>query len=134
MWGVKPSIYAKNSALGMDLAIVEAAMQRQVFTEVRAMDNQQYQGLCTTCIHAPVCRSAKNSDSPVIYCEEFEYRLPPMSINAEKSADTAPKAPDRVTETRTDPSLKGLCINCENRKTCTLPRPEGGVWHCEEYR
>jgi hypothetical protein len=29
--------------------------------------------------------------------------------------------------------LKGLCINCENRHTCVLPRPVEGVWHCEEY-
>ena len=30
-------------------------------------------------------------------------------------------------------SLKGLCINCENRETCILPKPAGGVWQCEEY-
>jgi len=29
--------------------------------------------------------------------------------------------------------FKGLCINCDNRFTCVLPRPAGGVWHCEEY-
>jgi hypothetical protein len=30
--------------------------------------------------------------------------------------------------------FKGLCMNCDNRFECRLPRPEGGVWHCEEYR
>lgn len=30
--------------------------------------------------------------------------------------------------------FKGLCMNCDNRFDCLLPRPEGGVWHCEEYR
>ena len=29
---------------------------------------------------------------------------------------------------------KGLCINCDNRNTCKLIQPNGGVWHCEEYR
>jgi hypothetical protein len=29
--------------------------------------------------------------------------------------------------------LRGLCINCANRKRCLYPKPEGGVWHCEEY-
>ena len=29
---------------------------------------------------------------------------------------------------------RGLCSLCENRTTCTYPKPEGGVWHCEEYR
>jgi hypothetical protein len=27
----------------------------------------------------------------------------------------------------------GLCADCAARETCTFPRPEGGVWHCEEY-
>ena len=30
--------------------------------------------------------------------------------------------------------VKGLCENCENRETCLLPKAEGGIWHCEEYR
>lgn len=30
--------------------------------------------------------------------------------------------------------VKGLCINCENRNTCKYIKPNGGVWHCEEYR
>ena len=29
--------------------------------------------------------------------------------------------------------FKGLCVNCANRHTCLFPKPEGGVWHCEEY-
>lgn len=30
--------------------------------------------------------------------------------------------------------MTGLCMNCDNRFTCAFPVPEGGVWHCEEYR
>jgi len=30
--------------------------------------------------------------------------------------------------------IKGLCINCENRHTCEFTKPNGGIWHCEEYR
>jgi len=29
--------------------------------------------------------------------------------------------------------LKGLCLTCARKKTCLHPKPEGGVWHCEEY-
>jgi hypothetical protein len=33
------------------------------------------------------------------------------------------------------PSIhRGLCINCDVRGTCTFPKPEGGVWFCEEYQ
>ena len=28
----------------------------------------------------------------------------------------------------------GLCMDCEYRNDCTYPKPEGGVWHCGEYR
>jgi len=28
---------------------------------------------------------------------------------------------------------KGLCKNCKKQETCRLPKPEGGVWRCEEY-
>lgn len=27
----------------------------------------------------------------------------------------------------------GLCAHCAKRDVCVLPRPNGGVWHCEEY-
>ena len=33
---------------------------------------------------------------------------------------------------RAEPHL-GLCPSCENRDRCIYPRPEGGVWRCEEY-
>ncbi len=26
-----------------------------------------------------------------------------------------------------------ICVNCDNRHTCKLIKPEKGVWHCEEY-
>lgn len=32
-----------------------------------------------------------------------------------------------------EPQFKGLCINCENRNTCTFSRPKGGVLFCDEY-
>ena len=28
----------------------------------------------------------------------------------------------------------GLCANCALDDTCVRPRPESGVWHCEDYR
>lgn len=31
------------------------------------------------------------------------------------------------------PGLLGLCATCVNRKFCDFPRPESGVWRCEEY-
>ena len=27
-----------------------------------------------------------------------------------------------------------ICLLCRNDETCIYPKPEGGVWRCEEYR
>jgi hypothetical protein len=29
--------------------------------------------------------------------------------------------------------FKGLCTTCDKRATCTFPKADGGVWHCEEF-
>ncbi|MBN1222891.1 MAG: Glu/Leu/Phe/Val dehydrogenase [Candidatus Aminicenantes bacterium] len=30
--------------------------------------------------------------------------------------------------------IKGLCKYCKLSDTCLLPRPKGGVWHCDQYK
>lgn len=88
-------------------------------------------GLCSTCIHAQSCvyREARGGDAQ--YCELFEvgngsHPTPTVSLVTKVKSDAGAK-PKQST-------LRGLCVNCENRDTCTLPKAEGGVWHCEEYR
>ncbi len=49
----------------------------------------------------------------------------------DKDEETQPSEPGEKGETA---RFKGLCMNCDHRFECMLPRPEGGVWHCEEYR
>ena len=57
---------------------------------------------------------------------------PPLKNgNGDKDEESRPsKAGEKDERER----FKGLCMNCDNRFDCLLPRPEGGVWHCEEYR
>ena len=67
-------------------------------------------------------------------CEEFDGYEPhparPIVKNILLMAD--PNLRPNVEEK--DPGkYKGLCSICEDRKTCTFIKPEGGVWHCEEY-
>ena len=41
---------------------------------------------------------------------------------------------DRLSsEEKDSDKYKGLCRNCKKQKTCKLPKPEGGVWRCEDY-
>jgi len=87
-------------------------------------------GLCATCTEAPHCAYAKNATRPVLYCEMFNEGEPKEQVESEQ-----PVSPPQSSEEREPISqLKGLCVNCDHRDTCTYPKPEGGVWHCEEYR
>jgi hypothetical protein len=46
-----------------------------------------------------------------------------------------PSRADAGLRTAAEDSAKyvGLCVNCEHRTTCRYPKPEGGLWHCEDY-
>jgi hypothetical protein len=92
-------------------------------------DKPENQGLCSTCIHAETCVRFKHMQEPVWYCEEFDDNIP--SQPAENQTKT--KDFDISQATENAPLYMGLCANCRNRDTCTFPKPEGGIWHCEEY-
>ncbi len=92
-------------------------------------------GICEQCIHAEYCTYPKNEGQPVMSCGEFEgYPLADTTkvsgIKNTRPVVTLPK-PKEAKETLT--ILRGLCRTCEKRDTCEYPKPEGGVWRCEEY-
>lgn len=80
-------------------------------------------GLCCTCRNLPTC-AIRDIRCTVIACEEFCSEE--LIIHPEKVSQ-----PESVVE---HALAKGLCANCEDRETCTLPKSETGVWHCEQYR
>ena len=45
-----------------------------------------------------------------------------------------PKDTEEEEQEKKDEKFKGLCMNCENRYICILPKLPGGVWYCEEYQ
>lgn len=92
-----------------------------------------YRGLCSTCKHASECTFPRDPNRPVMQCEEFEGILyAPEETRRAQPLSFGGKAPKTDEEEPTQ--LKGLCKLCENRSTCTYPKPEGGVWHCVEYK
>ncbi len=83
--------------------------------------------LCPTCLHVDHCVLFSSGERPAWHCEEFESAgAPPRSVEAAPVSPTTGKMDER--------KHLGLCVNCEDRDTCTFPRPEGGVWRCNEYR
>jgi hypothetical protein len=92
-----------------------------------------YRGLCSTCRNDPTCTYPRDPKRPVTQCEEFDGELSAPRNPTERSD---PPFGSFELRSRWEEKHKyaGLCIICDNREICTFPRPEGGVWHCGEYR
>jgi hypothetical protein len=61
-----------------------------------------------------------------------ERHEPVRESDSRKGA--ARKSESRELPAGSDRIHRGLCLNCDVRNTCTFPKPEGGVWFCEEYQ
>jgi hypothetical protein len=88
-------------------------------------------GICSTCNNLPTCAYFARR-GPVFFCELYDDHAP---SNAGPDTPSRPHpAPERTLEPDEEaPGLKGLCVNCDLRHTCTYPKAAGGIWHCEEY-
>jgi len=96
---------------------------------------QEASGLCSCCNSFKTCTYAKDPKRPILQCEEFDGIVPP-SLKMIPHGKIVPKGFEK-TPTPSISELapyRGLCSLCEDRLTCTYPKSEGGVWHCEEYR
>jgi len=83
-------------------------------------------GICSTCNSMELCTSRRTWIGPVHHCEEFDDCVDSPSRPARLAIVT-------TNEPETDGGLFGICVNCAHRETCTFPKVEGGIWHCEEY-
>jgi hypothetical protein len=93
------------------------------------VESKAHSGLCETCNHAQDCSYIRNTEQPVVFCEEFDCCAPPITEEVQAQV-TAPTAEDM----RKWDEYKGLCVNCDLRETCALRNSEIGIWHCEEYQ
>ncbi len=89
-------------------------------------------GLCVCCINAENCTFRKDEDQPVLQCAEFEgYAC--RQVNDSLISKPGGSSVLNGHYTYGDTKYLGLCSNCIHRDTCQFPRPQGGVWRCEEY-
>ena len=90
-------------------------------------------GLCMTCNNAPSCYYHARR-GPALFCELFDGSTPPAErIISARAMPPADSSAARRAADEEAPKYAGLCVNCDHRQTCAHPRPEGGVWHCEDY-
>jgi len=92
----------------------------------RAEERGSKRVLCPTCIHVDHCVLYSSGEKPAWFCEEFVAAGAPPRQARPEPAEAIPEPGER--------KHMGLCVNCDDRDTCTFPRPEGGVWRCNEYR
>lgn len=103
--------------------------------EVNMLKATTTRGICAACQHDPDCTYDRNFDHPPLQCEQFEmgFRKPeivsPRAIS-ELERMVGIHSPQESASIR----VLGLCANCEHQETCTYPKPQGGVWRCEEYQ
>jgi hypothetical protein len=86
-----------------------------------------HRDLCCVCTYTAECMYRGTPERPKLCCELFDVDVQALAPH---------KAEASCTNSGGDGASYvqgGLCCNCENRKHCTIRRPEGDVWHCEEY-
>jgi hypothetical protein len=93
----------------------------------------EHRGLCLSCQNTLTCTFLKNSHEAVLQCDEFDgfesFLRKPKKFSHQNIMGFKSNPGKKDSD-----GAKGLCCICEDRETCTYPKPEGGVWHCEEYR
>jgi hypothetical protein len=90
-------------------------------------------GLCSTCNNSPTCFHRARR-GPALFCEMFDdYVASVLCTEGRRPASSAGPPTGLSAAAEEVSRYAGLCMNCEHRRSCRHPRPEGGVWHCEDY-
>jgi len=125
---------------GDEMGTFDVAGSRDVSEETEgsvSSETPQYGGLCSTCKNVSTCTYPRDPERPIFYCcehEGYEECEGSVSLALLRTGKVFSDQPESMVVNVDSTSFKGLCRNCQNRDTCTFPKPEGGVWHCEEYR
>ena len=116
--------------MGEEVALSTPPDEKQGHREETA----DHLGLCRDCARAPGCTYSRAPRLPVRSCEEFTVgEVVSTESRAMASADERLQSQDRLKKEPTGEAPLGLCRTCVHAATCTFNRPEGGVWHCEEF-
>ena len=92
-------------------------------------------GLCSTCDNGPRCAFKATRKKPAWHCEEFRCDgTSPVKNAGTPPYGGSPSIQSRAIKVEDSTQFIGLCSDCEDRESCVFPKPEGGIWHCEEYR
>lgn len=112
--------------------------EKHANTTKTALVEEEYNDICATCNHLKICVNQHKRIRPVWFCEEFDDYVPAEKIKVKIPVQKSkPKDKYQISSDKKNTqsqTLKGLCVDCENRDNCSLKKTNGGVWHCEEYK
>jgi hypothetical protein len=86
------------------------------------------QGVCSVCKFGSACNFESGAVRVILQCEQFEPAFPAQKSRPMRTQSRAMPANGEHAD-----DCAGICTNCGNRETCTYPKPEGGIWRCEDY-
>ena len=98
----------------------------------KKLEENNNKGICANCKNLQFCTYPKNQTRPIMQCEEF-VGIEPERKQGKKVVSLRFYQAKTRSKGKELSKYKGLCRYCKNREFCTLPRPEGGVWICDEY-
>lgn len=98
-----------------------------------AQVSEPIKGICAHCVNASECAYPKDAGRPTLFCDEFEG-FEPRAMARVSSIHEKCKAAPQADSSKELALYKGLCRTCANNDGCDFPKPEGGVWRCEEYK
>ncbi len=102
-------------------------MKKHADTDTK--QSKTIRGLCITCNNISDCSfRAIDANRLIWYCELFD-----CFVEVEKVVETAKAILGSQPLEKGYGKYEGLCANCKNCLTCIFTKPEGGIWHCEEY-
>lgn len=96
----------------------------------RVANREWYPGLCEDCANEPECTFPRSAGQAVISCEEFTAPLTAVSLRVGERPRPDEKERFAVANREWFP---GLCMSCQKNDTCTFPKPDGGVFNCDEF-
>lgn len=99
---------------------------------IRKIEENKNLGICASCKNLNFCTYPRNQARPIMQCEEFVGFEPKKKQGKKVVSLRFYQAKARKKEKELS-KYRGLCRYCMNHEQCTLPRPEGGVWICDEY-
>jgi len=93
-----------------------------VLTHAAGQSNStgEYRDLCSNCDNGDACCGRTRPTRPIFFCEEFVVFGAEPAPEPDRSAEEKPRrhgAPN---------GYIGLCVNCDNARTCVMPKPEAG--------